>query len=198
MAISSNGLAGLKTGVVDNAASRPSSPYEGQMVYEKDIDMLAIWNGTAWRYVGSAIPSVTSAIGGSILQIVQAEYGTQITTASSSFIDTGLTATITPKSSSSKVLAIISQNCYTDAATTGCSIQLFRGATGLKTWVDISYGTGSGALTQNTFLYLDSPATTSATTYKTQFARRVGTGTAFVQANSATGTSTIILMEIAG
>jgi hypothetical protein len=48
MAISSNGLAGLKPGVVDNAAARPSSPFEGQMIYQKDTDAVLVWNGTAW------------------------------------------------------------------------------------------------------------------------------------------------------
>ena len=48
MAISSNGLAGLKPGVVDNTASRPSAPFEGQMIFQKDTDQLLIWNGTAW------------------------------------------------------------------------------------------------------------------------------------------------------
>ena len=48
MAISSNGLAGLKPGVVDNTASRPSAPFEGQMIFQKDTDQLLVWNGTAW------------------------------------------------------------------------------------------------------------------------------------------------------
>jgi hypothetical protein len=48
MAISSNGVAGLKPGVVDNAAARPASPFEGQMIFQKDTDQLLIWNGSAW------------------------------------------------------------------------------------------------------------------------------------------------------
>ena len=48
MAISSAGVAGLKPGVVDNAAARPSSPFEGQMIYQKDTDAVLVWNGTAW------------------------------------------------------------------------------------------------------------------------------------------------------
>jgi hypothetical protein len=48
MAISSAGVAGLKPGVVDNAAARPSSPFEGQMIFQKDTDQLLVWNGTAW------------------------------------------------------------------------------------------------------------------------------------------------------
>jgi len=48
MAISSNGLAGLKPGVVDNAAARPSSPFEGQAIYQKDTDEVLYYNGTSW------------------------------------------------------------------------------------------------------------------------------------------------------
>jgi hypothetical protein len=48
MAISSAGVAGLKPGVVDNAAARPASPFEGQMIFQKDTDQLLIWNGSAW------------------------------------------------------------------------------------------------------------------------------------------------------
>ena len=48
MAISSAGVAGLKPGVVDNAAARPSSPFEGQAIYQKDTDEVLYYNGTAW------------------------------------------------------------------------------------------------------------------------------------------------------
>jgi hypothetical protein len=48
MAISSNGVAGLKPGVVDSTATRPASPFEGQMIFQKDTDQLLIWNGSAW------------------------------------------------------------------------------------------------------------------------------------------------------
>jgi len=77
MAISSNGLAGLKPGVVDSTATRPASPFEGQMIFQKDTDQLLVWNGTAWvipnspaqnptglefiksQTVGTAVSSVT-------------------------------------------------------------------------------------------------------------------------------------------
>jgi hypothetical protein len=40
----------IKPGVIDSAAARPASPYEGQMVYQKDTDQVFVWNGTAWLY----------------------------------------------------------------------------------------------------------------------------------------------------
>ena len=45
---SAMGTAGLKAGVVENTAGRPSSPYEGQVIFQKDTDQLLVWNGTAW------------------------------------------------------------------------------------------------------------------------------------------------------
>ena len=38
----------IKPGVVDSAAARPASPYEGQVIFQKDTDQLLVWNGTAW------------------------------------------------------------------------------------------------------------------------------------------------------
>jgi hypothetical protein len=38
----------IKPGVIDNAAARPASPYEGQVIYQKDTDAVLVWNGTAW------------------------------------------------------------------------------------------------------------------------------------------------------
>lgn len=38
----------IKPGVIDNTASRPASPYEGQVIFQKDTDQLLVWNGTTW------------------------------------------------------------------------------------------------------------------------------------------------------
>jgi len=38
----------IKAGVIDNTANRPASPYEGQVIFQKDTDQLLVWNGTAW------------------------------------------------------------------------------------------------------------------------------------------------------
>ena len=38
----------IKAGVVDNTANRPASPYEGQVIFQKDTDQLLVWDGTAW------------------------------------------------------------------------------------------------------------------------------------------------------
>lgn len=186
----------IKPGVIDNTAARPASPYEGQMVYEKDTDMVAIWNGTAWRYISATTPT-----NGTVLQIVQASYSAVIVVNSTTTMaDTNLTATITPKSSSSKILVVVHQtfsksnghvnNCVTS--------QIVRGATAVHT---MSVAAGyTGTTVDNIFvvsaMYLDSPATTSATAYKTQFANFQAN--ASVAANTNNTPATITLMEIAG
>jgi hypothetical protein len=38
----------IKPGVIDNTAARPASPYEGQVIFQKDTDQLLVWNGTTW------------------------------------------------------------------------------------------------------------------------------------------------------
>lgn len=135
-----------------------------------------------------------------ILQVVNASTTTQVSSTSSTYADTNLSASITPQSSSSKILVAYSQNVYSNGAGTGGGIQLVRNLpsanTVLQTTVDVCYGSGSGTLGQFTFIYVDSPNTTSALTYKTRFNRGIGASTIFVQANTTSGESNIILMEI--
>ena len=138
---------------------------------------------------------------GSVLQVVSASYSTPTSTSSSTLTDTGLTATITPKFSTSKILIMVTQNGVAKSvtATSVCTnISIIRGSTNIINFaVFTGYTntttdnvTGSSAMT-----YLDSPATTSATTYKTQFASAFASGAVTVQNNNAV--SAITLMEIA-
>ena len=139
----------------------------------------------------------TPAAGGKVLQVVTATYGTQAGSTSTTYADTGLTASITPSSTSSKVLVIVHQsgvgkwnnNDFVFA-------RLNRGATALLEFAAIAAYTGT--VSYNIIggigcTYLDSPATTSATTYKTQFKSNAG-GQVFVQQNG--DQSSITLMEI--
>jgi hypothetical protein len=152
--------------------------------------------------LASGVPSAAKLPAGSVIQVVQTTYSTVVTTSGTTFIDTGLTATITPTSSSNKILVIVCQNgLNVSNAGTGIPIKLLRGST-LITYVggvyqsyinDVNSINLPGAYT----CYLDSPATTSATTYKTQFARQDGSGNVQVQTFGSLGdTSTMTLMEI--
>jgi len=150
---------------------------------------------------------------GSVLQVVSASIASRTTSTSTTYADTGLSASITPSSASNKILVLVSQgiNAVGAAAVgygnqTNAGVQLLRGATVLIVPANDSGGkysmgvaaTGTLALWAIVNMnYLDSPATTSSTTYKTQFA--LGTsGMSTVYANDYAGGSFITLMEIAG
>lgn len=150
---------------------------------------------------------------GSVLQVVSASIGSRTTSTSTTYADTGLSASITPSSTNNKILVLVSQgiNAVGGAAVgygnqTNAGVQLLRGATVLIVPTSDSGGkyslgvaaTGTLALWAIVNMnYLDSPATVSPQTYKTQFA--MGTsGMSTVYANDYAGGSFITLMEIAG
>jgi len=138
--------------------------------------------------------------GGKVLQVVMGQTTTPVTTSSGTYQNTGLTATITPSSSSSKVLVLINQNGCTKSAAnanTGISIRALRGASSLGYLADGGLKTGTTLLVQSCSFglsYLDSPATTSATVYKTEFFEGNALSSVSVQGNYET--STMILLEI--
>lgn len=148
---------------------------------------------------GQSIPKAALPTG-SVLQVVNATYATSMSANSTAYTDTGLTASITPTSSSSKILIFVSQNgVYKNDVNTGNSVNLRLVRNGTSIGV-FAIATGyTGALSQNivtaSFNYLDSPATTSALTYKVEFANYANSGTVYVQANN--DISAITLMEIA-
>ena len=130
-----------------------------------------------------------------VLQVVQGTSNTPISSTSGTYVDTGLTVSITPSSSSSKVLVFAAHTCYTNASTTSLAVRIVRGSTTLTQNVDNAYNpAGGGGICMWSMMSLDSPATTSATTYKTTFARNSGTGIS--QLNSGSNDATIIVMEV--
>jgi hypothetical protein len=141
-----------------------------------------------------------AAGGGKVLQVVMASTNTQTTNSTTTPADTTLTATITPSSATSKVLVLVSQNgVLGTTASNGVQLRLMRGATSILNFSG-SLGYSQASSTRNdtaaSCSYLDSPATTSATTYKTQFSQRTSDGTA-VQVQVVTeANSTITLLEI--
>lgn len=151
----------------------------------------------------------TASGGGKVLQVVQAEYNTSTAIASTTFTDTGLTASITPSASNSKVLVLVSQPAvigYSTGSSVGGSAQIVRGATAvfvqsankdsLYFTIQVS-GQSDLQLGQNiSMIYLDSPATTSATTYKTQAAVSSTASGRSITAQYNSAKSTITLIEI--
>jgi hypothetical protein len=149
---------------------------------------------------GQSIPKAALPTG-SVLQVVNAVYSTITTSSSQTFIDTGLTATITPTSATSKILVLISHptnSKNTGSAANDLGLQLVRNSTSISIFgISLGYNnSNTPAYFSASHTHLDSPATTSATTYKTQFKNHDFNGaSATVQADSTP--STITLMEIA-
>jgi hypothetical protein len=129
-----------------------------------------------------------------VLQVVQGTSTTQVVTTSALFVDAGLTATITPQYSTSKILAMITQSVYADVAATDSEFVLLRGATTVSSSTGVAYSTASANVVSWALNIFDSPATTSATVYKTQMKRRSGTGQLVTQVSSQV--STLFLIEI--
>ena len=160
--------------------------------------MTTIIDGTS----GITFPNSTvQASAGQVLQVVNATYATATSTSSTSYVDSGLTASITPKFSTSKILAIVDLSGVAKGSTdAGLSAQLVRGSTGIaefsKGWELYTASSsnpsflGIGSVSVN---YLDSPSTTSLTTYKIQIKTDAGT----VTVSKGNCVSSITLMEIA-
>ena len=159
---------------------------------------------TADSTQSTGIKWAAPAGGGKVLQVVNATTSTSVVVTTGTFTDTGLTATITPTLSSSKILVLISQYALMERADNRVFIgwQYLRGATVLNTstqliggrWTFDGLGSSFGGLLGAS--YLDSPATTSATTYKTQGRPYDTTNSASVNYNPGSYVSTITLLEI--
>jgi len=136
-----------------------------------------------------------------VLQTVSTTLTTAVSVGGSAWGDvTGLAATITPSATSSKILIIASVNGGTSAQfkITGGNAASYRG-TGGDQAASATYAGNNDYIENAVMLYLDSPATTSATTYQVQAKDKVGV-TVYINRsqNSATAytASTITVMEI--
>ena len=140
---------------------------------------------------------------GAVLQVVQATSGSIVSSSSSTYADSGITATITPSSTSSKVLVFVSLagvGKSAASASNSIDLQLVRNSTSIFQY-EALLGYSNTAIVQtssSSTTYLDSPATTSATTYKVQFAADGNTASVFINnSNNRLSNSSITLMEIA-
>ena len=139
---------------------------------------------------------------GTVLQVVNAYYATLTGTSSSTFSDTGLTASITPSSASNKILAIVNMSgLMKNANNISGAFQLVRNGSAALVFEGLAAYTNSGAVNTGSANcnYLDSPASASAVTYTIQFkAHPNATGVFYINNYDASGSaSTITLMEIA-
>lgn len=165
---------------------------------------------TADSTTATGLKWATVASGGKVLQVVQGSTSSGVTVNSTTYTDTGLSASITPSATTSKVLVIFSQQVLLQSDQSsgfGIGAKLLRGSTTILDNSSSSIGvqmleagnSGNGRIGRRDYYtqsYLDSPSTTSSTTYKLQIAQNTtaGTSTAIAQGNACT--STITLMEI--
>ena len=134
-----------------------------------------------------------------VLQVVNVTLSTPATNSTATAANTGLTASITPQSTTSKVLVVVHQNGGDKSAgnvANAINVDLYRGVTLIHQIVGSAGYTNSllnlRVATIST-MYLDSPATTSAVAYKTMFYNDVAAASVSLQLNAV---STMTLMEI--
>ena len=161
----------------------------------------------------SSVTALPSGVGGKILQVVTDSDTTNTVHSSTSYTDTGLSATITPTSTSSKIIINISQDFQLESADQNTNnitggFKLLRDATTLYTGSDDgnsfgvrivnTYGSATNILNYVwNYTYIDEPSSTSAIVYKTQ-CRNYNTTTRWRLNNQVNGTSKslITLMEV--
>lgn len=159
---------------------------QGQYAYIEATSSLQVYTGTAWI-------TASAKLG----QIVQGTLSTQFSTSSTSYVSVGLTATITPTSTTSTVLVLYSggigatngQDVYTTVfrgTTAGTNLGATNGFS--KSYVNMTAGTNG---THATGIIIDSPATVSATTY-TVAMKVAGAGTSFFCFDNTRASVTLI------
>ena len=141
---------------------------------------------------------------GSVIQVVEESTYTRVETTGNAFIDSGVSATITPSSSSSKIFILLSHHFSKDSANTYAGLRLLRNNTDLGFVSDLiafnnTTQVGTDFVASS---FLDFPNTTSELTYKTQFNNQVSSGTVSIQSDASGANErargSIVLMEIAG
>jgi hypothetical protein len=180
--------------VFASAAARDAavtSPQEGNFCYLKDTNSTEYYSGSAWVALGGA----------KIGQIVQATTTTSTTTTSTSYVDaTNVTASITPVSAASKILVTITAPgyCYLGGGNAKLGAQIVRGATSIADFgfiLGTYHATDAAPRGLVSLSYIDSPATTSATSYKLQI-KTITSGQGYINESGNSNLSTIILTEI--
>jgi hypothetical protein len=191
--------------VFDDSAARGSAiptPSEGMVTYLKDTNQVQAYNGAAFAPIGT------------ILQIVSTIKTDTFSSSSTTFVDiTGLTATITPSSTSSKIYAVLSIGSIDGDSARHHRFRVLRDST------PVGVGDAAGSRLQTgitvhtpdvnrplsgAWNFLDSPNSTSALVYEVQYTVHAGTGV-LNRSNTDTdntsfgrSVSTITLMEVAG
>jgi hypothetical protein len=147
---------------------------------------------------GTILTTGTPQSGG-VIQVVNATYSSLLTTTSTTLITTNVTASISPKFSTSKILILLSMNgCNVASTSNAIHFELFKNGSYLS-YLDDILGYGSSTNYGANYQYYDTPATTSSTTYAVYLKSTLGTS---VKINNYYGAdnrtvSSITLLEVA-
>ena len=149
---------------------------EGQFAYIEATNTTQYYDGAAWLAVAGA----------KLGQVVNTVKTDTFTSTSTAYVDiTGLSLSITPTSASSKILVFAVVNGTGPNNVSDVVVQLVRDSTAIGNGAAAGsrrvgfaqINAGSGFIYGSAITFLDSPATTSATTYKIQGALMTGSGT---------------------
>ena len=166
----------------------------GTITVGQSGDTITIPSGATLSNQGTTVPTAFGKIG----QVINAINNTEVVSSSSTYVTTGLNTNITPTSTSSKVLIIVTQaGVGKNSSNTKCQIKLQRGTTDIHQFEnDAGYnnGTASNYVGSSSVCYLDSPSTTAETNYRTVFASSANSSNVSVNTNASD--STITLMEV--
>lgn len=177
-----------------------------------DADLAGLLGGTTGQVLAKDSNAdhdfswITVGGGGKVLQVVSAVTSTSTVIASTSYTDTTITANITPSANTSKILVLVSADTTmlqtSPAANNRAYARIMRDATQVYEIVtnSVYYFDSSGTGTTvdasaSSLVYLDSPATTSAITYKVQ-GKVSGTGSGTQVEYQDASSSSIVLLEI--
>ena len=155
-------------------------------------------NGLTWvllsdvANVAAAVPGVSASwqcLQKGVIQVVAASTSTPFSTTSTSYVDAGLSAVITPKSNASKILALLAVNSFIGTGNEAWAF-LYRGAVQLPSTFFYAYATS----VQHSIAVLDSPASASPLTYSLK-AKIMTSGTVSLPRTGGAADS-LIMMEI--
>ena len=144
--------------------------------------------------------------GNTVIQAVTNSLVTSVSTTSQSFVTSGLSASITPQSTTSKILVTVNAFVQTTTSSNGVGVAIARNGSVVfnPNSVDATNKyyyvySGSGIYAPLSFQFLDSPSTTSSTTYAYYFASYSGGNVYGINpGNQANSTAYISLLEISG
>jgi hypothetical protein len=200
--------------LADGAIAKSTVTTAGDIIYRNATVPTRLGLGTAGQVLtvntGATAPewkTPAAGGGGKVLQVVSTTYSTSTVLATTTMTDSGITLSITPTLTTSKILVLmsVSSQVYRASSNAGGSVRLMRDATAILNytgsdigWQFNSNGNGTNVYDKASFsvVYLDAPATTSSTTYKLQGRSEVTSNGGAITFQADSSPSTITLMEI--